>query len=178
MDDGCFTRKSLSTNDLRSCTTCIVYVTLSKISISFGIPHLAESGCKGKEFQTYLPNFFGSFFSLFFPARLQRSLAKGKHAGKKPDRNQNLKHRRFVFKSGCKGKNSQAYPPNFSEVFFEVFFPKPQSLENLEEYCDSCKPELPNKMSYNEASVPESGCKTRHSTLNTQTLNLLFYYEK
>ncbi len=50
MDDGCFTRKSLSENDLRSCTTCIVYVTLSKISISFGVPFLTESGCKGKEF--------------------------------------------------------------------------------------------------------------------------------
>ena len=160
MDDGCFTRKSLSTNDLRSCTTCIVYVTLSKISISFGIPHLAESGCKGKEFQTYLPNFFGSFFSLFFPARLQRSLAKGKHAGKKPDRNQNLKHRRFVFKSGCKGKNSQAYPPNFSEVFFRSFFSQsPKAWKTWKNTATPVNRNCQTKCHITKLPFPKAGAK-------------------
>ena len=99
----------------------IVHVTLSKISILFGAPFLTESGCKGKEFQAYLPNIWGSFFSLF-PGGLQRSLAKGKDTGKNPDRDQDSKHRRFVFKSGCKGKKFQAYPPNFFRSFFGVFF--------------------------------------------------------
>jgi len=173
MDDGCFTRKSFIKTTYALVLLVIVYVTLSKISILFGAPFLTESGCKGKEFQAYLPNIWGSFFSLF-PGGLQRSLAKGKDTGKNPDRDQDSKHRRFVFKSGCKGKKFQAYLPNF----FEVFFPKAESQENMEEHLGFYQPQLPNKMSYIEASVPESGCKTRHLTQNKQTLPLLFYKEK
>ena len=178
MDDGCFTRKSLSTNDLRSCTTCIVYVTLSKISISFGIPHLAESGCKGKEFQTYLPNFFGSFFHSFFQHDFNALLRKGSTPERNPTGTRTSNTDASFSKAGAKVRTLKHILQIFPKFFSKFFFQKPQSLEKLEEYCDSCKPELPNKMSYNEASVPESGCKTRHLTLNTQTLNLLFYYEK
>jgi len=121
MDDGCFTRKSFIKTTYALVLLVIVHVTLSKISILFGIPFLTESGCKGKEFQAYLPNIWGSFFSLF-PGGLQRSLAKGKDTGKNPDRDQDSKHRRFVFKSGCKGKKFQAYPPIFFRSFFSEFF--------------------------------------------------------
>ena len=131
MDDGCFTRKSLFVNDLRSCTTCIVYVTLSKTSILFGVPPEAESGCKGKESEAYLPNFFGSFFLLFFGGRLDALLRKGGGTAKKNILTSgepgtiSSNTDAFFFKSGCKGKDFTTYPPNFSGSFFQkVFFLK------------------------------------------------------
>jgi len=51
----------------------------------------SESGCKGKNFKTYLPNIFGSFFSFFFflfPRRL--SCRKG---GKKKKEEKKTGHR-------------------------------------------------------------------------------------
>ena len=45
-------------------------------SLRFLIGFLSESGCKGKDFITYLPNFFGSFFSFSFFLRFWLSLRK------------------------------------------------------------------------------------------------------
>ena len=48
---------------------CIVYVNLIK-DRSFLTPSvLRESGCKGKEFLAYPPNFCGTFFEVFFSER-------------------------------------------------------------------------------------------------------------
>ena len=45
---------------------CIVYVNLFKDRSSWCPPFLSESGCKGKEFFVYPPNFCGTFFEVFF----------------------------------------------------------------------------------------------------------------
>ena len=56
---------------LNTCTT-VVYVNFSKNSFQ---SVSCETWCKGKDFYFYLPNFFKSFFDLFFrkflPERLQ-----------------------------------------------------------------------------------------------------------
>ena len=61
---------------------------------------LSESGCKGKEFFVYPPNFCGTFFEVFFEAQLRDSLLK----------------------SGCKGKELFSNYQIFWEVFFRKFF--------------------------------------------------------
>ena len=45
---------------------CIVYVNLFKDRSSRYPPFLSESGCKGKEFFVYPPNFCETFFEVFF----------------------------------------------------------------------------------------------------------------
>ena len=64
-DGSCFTRNCLQ---FRSCTTCIVYVISSKIARLELASLFRESGCKGKEFFAYPPNFRGTFFEVFFSA--------------------------------------------------------------------------------------------------------------
>ena len=79
---------------------CIVYVNLFKDRSSWCPPFLSESGCKGKELFIYPPNFCGTFFEVFFEARLRASLLK----------------------SGCKGKELFSNYQMFWEVFFRKFF--------------------------------------------------------
>ena len=51
----------------RSCTTLSCYVNLSKINLPEGnLPFHWESGCKGKEFFVYPPNFRRTFFEKIF----------------------------------------------------------------------------------------------------------------
>ena len=79
---------------------CIVYVNLIK-DRSFLTPSvLRESGCKGKEYLAYPPNFCGTFFEVFFGAELRSVLPK----------------------SGCKGKEFVSNRQTFREVFFRSFF--------------------------------------------------------
>ena len=73
-DGSCFTRNCLQ---FRSCTTCIVYVISSKIARLELASLFRESGCKGKEFFAYPPNFRGTFFEVFFPRRHRDRSRKG-----------------------------------------------------------------------------------------------------
>ena len=73
-DGSCFTRNCLQ---FRSCTTCIVYVISSKIARLELASLFRESGCKGKEFFAYPPNFRGTFFEVFFPRRHRDRSLKG-----------------------------------------------------------------------------------------------------
>ena len=154
----------------------IVHVTLSKISILFGAPFLTESGCKGKEFQAYLPNIWGSFFCSS-PGDFNALLRKGRTPGKTPTGTRTPNTDASFSKAGAKVRSFKHILQIFFRSFFGVFF-KAQSQENMEGRQGSYQPELPNKMSYIEASVPESGCKTRHSNPTTQTLAQLFCKKK
>ena len=79
---------------------CIVYVNLIK-DRSFLTPSvLRESGCKGKEFLAYPPNFCGTFFEVFFGTEL----------------------RGVLLKSGCKGKELFSNRQTFCGVFSKFLF--------------------------------------------------------
>ena len=160
MDDGCFTRKSLSTNDLRSCTTCIVYVTLSKISISFGIPHLAESGCKGKEFQTYLPNFFGSFFfHSFFQHDFNALLRKGSTPERNPTGTRTSNTDASFSKAGAKVRTLKHILQIFPKFFFEVFSKSPKAWKTWKNTATPVNRNCQTKCHITKLPFPKAGAK-------------------
>ena len=159
MDDGCFTRKSLSTNDLRSCTTCIVYVTLSKISISFGIPHLAESGCKGKEFQTYLPNFFGSFFHSFSQHDFNALLRKGSTPERTPTGTRTSNTDASFSKAGAKVRTLKHILQIFPKFFSKFFFQSPKAWKTWKNTATPVNRNCQTKCHITKLPFPKAGAK-------------------
>ena len=129
---------------------CIVYVNLVKDRSSWRSRFQAESGCKGKEFFAYPPNFCGTFFEVFFGARLRGSLLK----------------------SGCKGKELFSNRQMFCEVFFRKFFEgRPEGVSPLGPLLRKAglEPELNRRTARKTALqhyvkhqrfVSESGCKS------------------
>ena len=92
---------------------CIVYVNLIK-DRSFLTPSvLRESGCKGKEFLAYPPNFCGTFFEVFFSER-SSGVSFPKAGAKVRSLFQTAKRSaKFffeVFSEGCRGKGRPLGP--------------------------------------------------------------------
>ena len=92
---------------------CIVYVNLIK-DRSFLTPSvLRESGCKGKEFLAYPPNFCGTFFRSFFSER-SSGVSFPKAGAKVRSLFQTAKRSaKFffeVFSEGCRGKGRPLGP--------------------------------------------------------------------
>ena len=135
-DGSCFTRNCLQ---FRSCTTCIVYVISSKIARLELASLFRESGCKGKEFFAYPPNFRGTFLKFFFRgvtgtgAARERatsawaSLCERREGARREGRERgtglhHVKHQGFPRGSGCKsthyhrtGKRKGGFFSRFSE---------------------------------------------------------------
>ena len=144
---------------------CIVYVNLIK-DRSFLTPSvLRESGCKGKEFLAYPPNFCGTFFEVFFGAELRSVLPK----------------------SGCKGKEFVSNRQTFREVFFRSFFSKAAGgrAVRLGLSCErrdrSRKPSgahrakrLCNILSSIAASFPKAGAKVRVISILAKSAQVIF----
>ena len=128
---------------------------------------LSESGCKGKEFFVYPPNFCGTFFEVFFEAQLRDSLLK----------------------SGCKGKELFSNYQMFWEVFFFESFSKtsegrssplgPLSCERRESHLplkdNFIKNHLQQHVKYHRF-VSESGCKSTAYSDNCKLTNGFFRY--
>lgn len=118
------------------------------------------------------------FFFFFFGGRLDALLRKGGGTAKKNILTSgepgtiSSNTDAFFFKSGCKGKDFTTYPPNFSGSFFSKSF----FFEGIPSSGETGKGPYgaPYKMSYNEASVPESGCKTTLSRPNGKMVWQLF----
>ena len=124
-----------------------------------------ESGCKGKNFQAYLPNIFGSFFHLsFFPSSLLRKGEQRKGCFTDPDSRKSVNQRCLLFESGCKGKNFISYLPNVSGSFFSFCFFKgefqKETSPKQKKYVRVPTPFL-SECQYIAAPVLESGCKSR-----------------
>ena len=71
-----FTRRNqiLQSSFLRSCTTyCLCNLFIDRFFLTKAF--LSESGCKDKDFISYLPNFFEVFFHFFFFRGSLRSVA-------------------------------------------------------------------------------------------------------
>ena len=135
----------------------------------------SESGCKGKNFKTYLPNIFGSFFSFFFflfPRRL--SCRKG---GKKKKEEKKTGHRFLkeecqlallsFSKAGAKVRTLKHNFQMFRKFFFHFSFPRPKfrkkpmaKKRKMEAYRSVLLSECQNITAF----VPESGCKSRAFT--------------
>ena len=145
----------------------------------------SESGCKGKNFFEYLPNIFGSFFSVLFRPPLS-SLAKGRVVGKEgvllaaPGVQERIvKHRCFLFESGCKGKNFISYLPNFSGSFFSFFFSTGMVLVETgtgRKKKDTFSTRSLSECQFIAAPVSESGCKSRGFIITTQIYPEVFLY--
>ena len=125
---------------------------------------LSESGCKGKEFFVYPPNFCETFFEVFFEAQLRGSLLK----------------------SGCKGKESFSNYQMFWEVFFESFSKTsggrssplgPLSCERRESHLplkdNFIQNHLQQHVKYHRF-VSESGCKSTAYSDNCKLTNGFF----
>ena len=131
----------------------------------FSMPSvLSESGCKGKEFFVYPPNFCGTFFEVFFETRLRGSLLK----------------------SGCKGRelfsNYQMFWEVFSKVFSKTSEGRSSPLGPLS--CERRESRLPLKDNFIQNHlqqhvkyhrfVSESGCKSTAYLDNCKLTNDFF----
>ena len=131
----------------------------------------SESGCKGKNFKTYLPNIFGSFFSFFlFFSFLVVSLVEreAKRKRKKNPGHRFLKEECQLAllsfsKAGAKVRTLKHNFQIFPEVFFHFSFPRPKfrkkpmaKKRKMEAYRSVLLSECQNIAAF----VPESGCKS------------------
>ena len=102
-----------------------------------------ESGCKGKNFISYLPNVFGSFFHLsFFPSSLLRKGEQKKDCFTDPDSRKSVStNAAYFLKAGAKVRTLFHIFQMFSEVFFSFCFFKGEIPERnkpqAEEICKS-----------------------------------------
>ena len=125
----------------------------------------SESGCKGKNFKTYLPNIFGSFFSSFlFPVI---SLAKGRTRKRfvLPTRIQEKvsTNAAYFLKAGAKVRTLFHIFQMFSEVFLSCFFKgelQKETSPKQKKYVRVPTPFLSECQNI-AAPVLESGCKSR-----------------
>ena len=134
----------------------------------------SESGCKGKNFKTYLPNIFGSFFIFSLFSFLVVSLVEreAKRKRKKNPGHRFLKEECQLAllsfsKAGAKVRTLKHNFQMFSEVFFHFSFPKPKfrkkpiaKKRKMEAYRSVLLSECQNIAAF----VPESGCKSRAFT--------------
>ena len=132
----------------------------------------SESGCKGKNFKTYLPNIFGSFFSFFlFSLSSSSLLSKGrqKEKGRKKTGHRFLKEECQLAllsfsKAGAKVRTLKHNFQMFRKFFFHFSFPRPKfrkkpmaKKRKMEAYRSVLLSECQNIAAF----VPESGCKSR-----------------
>ena len=134
----------------------------------------SESGCKGKNFNAYLPNIFGSFFYFSFFSFLVVSLVEreAKRKRKKKTGHRFLKEECQLAllsfsKAGAKVRTLKHNFQMFPEVFFHFSFPKPKfrkkpmaKKRKMEAYRSVLLSECQNIAAF----VPESGCKSRAFT--------------
>ena len=131
----------------------------------------SESGCKGKNFKTYLPNIFGSFFSFFlFSLSSSSLLSKGrqKEKGRKKTGHRFLKEECQLAllsfsKAGAKVRTLKHNFQMFRKFFFHFSFPRPKfrkkpmaKKRKMEAYRSVLLSECQNIAAF----VPESGCKS------------------
>ena len=93
---------------------------------------LFESGCKGKNFISYLPNVFGSSFHLsFFPSSLLRKGEQKKDCFTDPDSRKSVStNAAYFLKAGAKVRTLFHIFQMFSEVFFILLFQRGISERN------------------------------------------------
>lgn len=134
----------------------------------------SESGCKGKNFKTYLPNIFGSFFYFSLFSFLVVSLVEreAKRKRKKNPGHRFLKEECQLAllsfsKAGAKVRTLKHNFQIFPEVFFHFSFPRPKfrkkpmaKKRKMEAYRSVLLSECQNIAAF----VPESGCKSRAFT--------------
>ena len=130
----------------------------------------SESGCKGKNFKTYLPNIFGSFFYFSLFSFLVVSLVEreAKRKRKKNPGHRFLKEECQLAllsfsKAGAKVRTLKHNFQIFPEVFFHFSFPRPKfrkkpmaKKRKMEAYRSVLLSECQNIAAF----VPESGCKS------------------
>ena len=104
----------------------------------------SESGCKGKNFQVYPPNIFGSFFFFFFSlfsfpvvSLVEREAKRKRKKNQAPFLLKECQLALLSFsKAGAKVRTLKHNFQIFSEVFFSFFFSKaevPEETDGKEE---------------------------------------------
>ena len=130
----------------------------------------SESGCKGKNFEAYLPNIFGSFFIFLFSLSSSSLLSKGrqKEKGRKKTGHRFLKEECQLAllsfsKAGAKVRTLKHNFQMFRKFFFHFSFPRPKlrrkpmaKKRKMEAYRSVLLSECQNIAAF----VPESGCKS------------------